>query len=1384
MSKKNKNQNHKEKSRTVSTSADVMPAVYAYKLIYIFAIDDEAHKGLLKIGDTTIATGLPREKLSDCCAELNQAAKARIDQYTATAGIRYHLLHTTLAVRINTEGKLESFRDYAVHQVLRNTNKDYYPAKYNEDNSPIGKEWFRVDLQTAVNAINAVKENRTSLNLSETQDIWTPILFRPEQEEAIKKTVQAFKGKKERFLWNAKMRFGKTLSALEVVKKLKYIQHTIIITHRPTVNDSWYEDFKKIFAHDRPDYRYGSKEKQYGAHCGENWDNLKSGDGPFVYFASIQDLRGSASVGGGYDKNNDVFNYPWDLVIVDEAHEGTQTILGDKVIEHLVNRPDGHKAKLLALSGTPFNIAEKFEEDCYTWDYVMEQKSKAEWDKLHPFESNPYADLPTMEIRTFALGQLFEKYQEFEDSAFNFREFFRTEADDTFIHEEDVKRFLDLLCHEGTSHYPFTSEAYRQMFRHTLWVVPGVQAARALERLLAQHSVFGAFKVANVAGEGNIEKGDALKTVRHAIDDNDYTITLTCGKLTTGTTVPEWSAVLYLAGTFSTSAQSYMQTIFRVQTPCNKYGMSKTHCYVFDFAPDRSLKVIAEALSVSHRAGKTTESERKVLGDFLNYCPIISFTGSEMTPYDAGSMMRHLKRAYAERVVKNGFEDNHLYNIELLNLDEEAISKFNNLRDIVKTSGAEKLTPNNIPINNQGFTEEKYEQLEQLDTKPAKELSDDEKSQKEELKARKELRDKAIKILKAISIRIPLLIYGANTGWDGAENAQADITLQWLVDNIDDVSWEEFLPSGVTKELFKGFIKYYDEDVFLAAGQNIRQSVRDADALLPLQRIQKITKLFNGFKNPDKETVLTPWRVVNMHLGDCLGGYLWIGCDSEDCCEDKEYLTDDGTPNPQWVDQGEATAKTFDNPKARILEINSKTGLYPLYATFSIWARKCLKVAQSRAQTAQEAEELAVRPLPQVLDIIPAGEQKELWLQVVAENIFVVCKTKMARAITKRTLLGFGGGESNLHAFDDLLMQMKEKQAKLVEQLKNRTTWKKGEGKMEFDAVIGNPPYMITTGGGGKAKNQAMPIYQYFVNTAIAVEPRFVSMIMPSRWFAGGMERLEPFRRQMMSDTHICFLTDYAKSKDCFPNVSISGGVCYFKRDKMYLGPCSVINYTGDRKTLTTRYLNEYPVIVRFNDALNILSKIQQLSSENLSGSISSVSPYGIPTTFKGDDAADDNFRIYTSSGMKYIKPCNVKKNVEMLSSYRVMLSQTTSEHAGEPDQNGMFKIFTSTMRVLAPKELCNHSYITVGQFNENSAAENMFKYLQTRFVRLLVMLTITSIHLTDANFVFVPIQDFTEQSDLDWSQSIDNLDKQLYKKYNLTSDEIAFIESMIKPMK
>lgn len=1263
------------------------------KLIYVFRINDAAHRGCLKIGEATCEDenvfGLsPNSKV------LNEAARKRINQYTQTAGIAYDLLYTELTVY--NRGGLRSFNDKEVHNVLERSGI----KKKVFDTVNKANEWFITNLETVKRAIAAVKAGRSSLSSAEVTREYSPIVFRPEQQEAISKTKKQFK-KGNQMLWNAKMRFGKTLSALQVVKDMVF-QRTLILTHRPVVDAGWFEDFGKIF-YDRKDFAYGSKNN------GESYSSLEwraeSHGLHYVYFASMQDLRGSELVGGNFDKNNEVFATDWDLIIVDEAHEGTQTELGKAVMRELVKE----QTKVLRLSGTPFNLLDDFKEDeIYTWDYVMEQRAKINWDELHFGDPNPYASLPTLNIYTYDLGRLLHEFVD-EDVAFNFREFFRVDESGSFCHEKDVRAFLNLLTKEDKdSLYPYANEEYRNIFRHTLWMVPGVKEARALSAMLQTHPVFQHFKVVNVAGDGDQdeESRDALEAVEQAIGkdpDATRTITLSCGRLTTGVSVKAWTAVFMLSGSYNTAASSYMQTIFRVQTPATINGRMKEQCYVFDFAPDRTLKVIAETAKISSKAGKTSQSDRKAMGEFINFCPIISIEGSQMNRFDVPRMLEQLKRVYVERVVRNGFEDNSLYNDELMKLDDLELQEFDDLKKIIGQTKAMPKT-NQVDINSQGLNNEEYEEKEKLEKKHKKELTEEELKRLEELKKKTKNREAAISILRGISIRMPLLIYGAELSDENQE-----ITINNFASLIDPQSWEEFMPKGVTKQKFNSFKKYYDPEIFCAAGKRIRAMARAADKLSIEERIERITDIFSTFRNPDKETVLTPWRVVNMHLGDCLGGYNFY---------DTEYQN--VISEPRFIDKGEVTAEVFF-PESRILEINSKSGLYPLYMAYGIY--------RARAKASLFAVETV-------------EEQQAVWDKVIAENIFVICKTPMAKSITKRTLAGFRKAKVNTRYFEDLINQIKNKPENFIAKVaKGRSYWKAIDNdNMKFNAIVGNPPYQEVVDQKESTNGQkvSISIFQYFQTISEKIG-KYTALIYPgSRWIHRSGKGLEKFGLAQMNDPHLALLEFFPSSKDIFKDVAIADGLSIVLKN-MEKNECGfTYKYSVDGKVITIQANNpgndmfslnpqDNEIIKRLDNAIKSFGCLHDSILPRNLFSIESDFVEKNPSLVKEYNDGDyynpeTEIKLFTNdkSGKSgrarwYIADKNViTSGSEYLNKWKVIVS---SANAGGQKRSNQIAIVDN-------HSAFGRSRVALKTFATEKEAINFFKYATSEIIRFAFLLT------------------------------------------------------------
>ena len=682
---------------------------------------------------------------------------------------------------------------------------------------------------------------------------------------------------------------------------------------------------------------------------------------------------------------------------------------------------------------------------------------------------------------------------------------------------------------------------------------------------------------------------------------------------------------MMLTGSASTAASGYMQTIFRVQSAGVLDGKQKERCYVFDFAPDRVLNVISEVNRITKRGRTNEEQNRAALGEFLNFCPVIAVDGTQMTAYSVSRMMRQIKRLTVDRAIKSGFDDESVYKQDTgIVMDEDDVQLFHTLSDKLSGQKAAK-KETKVHINHQGLTGEEHEKADKISNKPKRERTKEDDDLLKKLQEQKKEREKVIRLLRNVSIRLPLLIYGAKVDLTESIKMADFITL------VDEESWQEFMPKTVDKPLFRKLLKYYDEDVVSGAGLRIHRMAKAADELPPTERVKRIAEIFSHFRNPDKETVLTPWRVVNLHLSNMVGGYCFLN-------------------------------EQFD---------------------------------------------------PQ----------------------------------------------------------------RLAKKLQRIDTWGKEGQPMKFDAIVGNPPYQEDTGGGSAANvaaKQARPVYNLFVDQAKTMQPHYISMIMPARWYAGGIE-LNDFRNEMLNDPHLIRLTDFVNSKDCFSTVDIAGGICYFLWDRDKKEVCEVTNVSGLERHTMRRHLNEFgEIFIRSNESLSIIHKVLNRSEHFLTDRVQPIDAFGFPSAARGEkEPFNGCISLIHSQGTGYIKRSDVKKNAELIDKYKATISILVPCNGEvDIDPSKGYKAIT-TPRIEVPGEANTFSYLVLGAFDTEAEIKNYKQYLMCKFTRFMLHLTYSSMHIARANFVFVPDQDFTEE----WT------DEKLYKKYELTEDEIAFIESTIRVM-
>lgn len=556
----------------IKTAKDVVPMIYAYTTPGI-----TYHEGYTKIGYT-------EQKVED-----------RVYQQTHTAGVKAKIEWQGNAVF--DDGSGETFDDHAFHAYLRKNDikqpMDLGNEYFDKDDR---NEWFYITPKDSRLMFNDFRLNR---GIFELEPAIIPYTLRAEQEKAVSLT-KAYKESHEKgeFLWNAKPRFGKTLAVYDLMKRIG-AKTVLIVTNRPAIANSWYSDYAKFIGRESKYFFVsdvdGVKNKKNVISYDEFAKDKISREKKklpvlgLIYFASLQDLKGSIYFGGKFNKLQEIKDTNWDLLVIDEAHEGVDTYKTDVAFDRIKRKFTLH------LSGTPFKALanNKFNDDAiFNYTYADEQKSKRDWDNSNEIE-NPYAVLPTLNLYTYQmseivrdeLSQKMELNGETVEYAFDLNEFFKVE-NGKFVHSSSVDKFLDALTTQ--KRFPFSTQELRDEIKHSFWLLDRVESARLLAKKLHEHPVFKDYEIVLAAGDDRVDDDDenekSFDKVRKAIAENEKTITLSVGQLTTGVTIPEWTAVLMLSNVKSPSL--YMQAAFRAQNPClfrtGTKSKRKENAYVVD----------------------------------------------------------------------------------------------------------------------------------------------------------------------------------------------------------------------------------------------------------------------------------------------------------------------------------------------------------------------------------------------------------------------------------------------------------------------------------------------------------------------------------------------------------------------------------------------------------------------------------------------------------------------------------------------------------------------------------------------------------------------------------------------------------------------------------
>ncbi len=738
--------------------------------IYVFSEPDERHlDGYVKVGYTT------------------RSVDVRIKEITHTSKVRTEVLYTESAVC--PDGTL--FTDHDVHALLEQNGFHCYNAGADRN------EWYNCGVDDVKVAVNALKFGMP-LDSKRTQSF----KMRPEQERAVAQTKsyydamkKAEPGKCPKFLWNAKMRFGKTFAAYELAKRMG-LRRILILTFKPAVESAWAEDLAQHI--DFEGWQFVSNKDAAGVRLDIDAQFKKANKkNPIVVFGSFQDLLGTNESGGIKAKNEFIHTQHWDLVIFDEYHFGAWRDTARKLFadldeeeeldfEEYAKRESGNAIdetflpissdRYLFLSGTPFRAltsGEFIEEQIFNWTYADEQRAKENWEDA---ETNPYLELPRMVMLTYKVPETISAIAlEGEFDAFDLNEFFAAEGRDKkakFKHQIEVQKWLDLirgaympstkddlkLGQDKRPPMPYSDARLLGILSHTLWFLPNVASCDAMENLLRarQNGWFSErYTIVNCSGTKAGIGLEALKPVKRAMGDplKTQTITLSCGKLTTGVTVAPWAGVFMLRNL--KSPETYFQTAFRVQSPWTipndqgKRTILKEECYVFDFALDRALRQISD---YSCRLDAHEANPEKKVEEFINFLPVLAYADGVMKQVSAQDILDYTLAGTSATLLARRWESALLVNVDNETLKKllsseaamkalESIEGFRSLNQDIKTI-----------INKSEAVKNKLEKGKKLTPKEKKELTDAEKEYKSK---RRKIQEKLIKF----ATRVPIFMY-------------------------------------------------------------------------------------------------------------------------------------------------------------------------------------------------------------------------------------------------------------------------------------------------------------------------------------------------------------------------------------------------------------------------------------------------------------------------------------------------------------------------------------------------------------------------------------------------------------------------------------------------
>ena len=1411
-------------------------------------------KSYIKVYPQVYSYILPERKVNDGSQKIGYTEKENVDkrilQQVKTAAFTEPYTKLWSAPAFFEDGN-ESFIDKTFHKFLI--------KKGIEKKDNLGEEWFYFNGEPDKSRVLFDLFRKEKFAALQNVNGKLQYDLRSEQEEAVNNALVYFKNNpKGEFLWNAKPRFGKTLASYDLAKRLNATK-VLIATNRPAIANSWFDDYEMFI----DGYAFISETSSLNNRAtitrAQYNEIIRTTPKAQFTFLSLQDLKGSKYFGGNFEKLDWVATLEWDLLIIDEAHEGIDTGRTDAAFDMIKRKNTLH------LSGTPFKALanEKFQKEAiYNWTYLDEQKIKKIELGESESESGQHSDMPDLRLFTYRISQMITNQvnegidieKENFDYAFDLNEFFRAK-DKKFIRENEVKEFLTNLT--TNVKYPFSTHELREELKHTFWYVGNrVESVKALEQLLKKDPVFKDYAIIVAAGDGRSfeeEENDfrgnetSFKKVKDAISKNDKTITLSCGQLTTGVTIKEWSAVLMLTDIKSPSL--YMQAAFRAQNPYKEFRNGelymKKSAYLFDFAPTRVLEIydqFTNGLNPKAVKGEVTEKDRKEnIQELLNFFPVISEdVNGEMIELDAEKVLTFPNALAASEIVNARFMTNLLFNDTLkgvFNFPKE-------VEDILNKMPEEK-NKRALKTNNT------------LDLDDARKVND----------------NKIAKINENTEIILGEKIFKANT---------ERVVDNLLYNNSDIISYDELVGTfsqvsepliAKYKEVYKStqaetneITKQLQEKVKIIAEEYNNSEIKDS-SVLKQKLIETLENDFvkNKVAEKEQEVVEKVQKTKEDEIRDRLRSFtrtipMFIMAnasmdeitinnfdfeitdvdfldltsitkeefhklrDGFDYEENGVRKTFQGVFNKYRFNASIAEFKLKKEQLANYFEAKEDIfELIPNQKTNQIFTPK--KVVQMMINSLEEHDpSLFTRTDSTFIDLYMKSGMyiteivKKLFhntrkqyssdndcLKYILENqVYGLSPTPILQGITQSYIFGFDTGQKisrkNFVQYD-LTPQAQHDTAKqkLQELFKLN-------GNMKFDAVVGNPPYQDSIDG----YNRQEPIYQYFYDSAEGIGEKYC-LISPARFlFNAGLTKKE-WNSKMLNNNHLRVIYYNPNSEELFQNTDIKGGVAAILYDKNKIfGAIKKFIPDDNLKKIATHFEStpdtNLPSIMfggrsdlKFNDEFikdypnsiaDRLSQIQEKHPEvtklgpseeyELKSSAFEVLKYAFES-----EIPNDPHNYYRILGLY-----NGKRNWKWIDKRYMNLRYANSNNIDKykvfvPKANGSgsFGEILSTPVIAGPLESATPTFISIGSFDTEIEAINTLKYLKTKLLRCLLSILKITQDNPPLKWSFIPIQDFSNKSDIDWSKSISEIDQQLYKKYQLSKEEITFIEEKVQPM-